>query len=315
MPPAADHPADALFVTSDIGHFWEAYDAGGKDGSTLPFQSRYLDRASPGLHSFIRARNVTASSLAQMVHAYPHYFAAIRSNSLSLKEGSAILATIRGNYERIEALYPPAIYPPVTFLIGRFSTGGTTAQTGMLIGTEFYASDAATPLDELAAFQRSNVQPLDSIPLIVAHEHTHVLQQAAGGLFSKANKTLLEQALLEGSADFVGELVSGGHINQAIYAWALTREDSLWRQFQLEMNGTDVSGWLYNQGSATPDHPGDLGYFIGYRIAQAYHNTVTDTTAALRDIIEVRDANAFLSASGYAGASATSVAPRVSRHR
>ena len=294
-------PAAATFVTSDIEHFWQAYDAGGKDGVASAFQGQYLDRASPGLRDFIRSRNITATSLTQMVGAFPRYFAAIRTNTLRLTETSAVLVTIRANFQKIETLYPAAVYPPVTFLIGRFSTGGTTSQSGMLIGTEFYASDAATPLDELQAFQRNNVQPLDSIPLIIAHEHTHVLQQQAGRLMRKANKTLLDQALLEGSADFVGELVSGSHINQAIYAWALPREDSLWGAFRLAMNGTDVSQWLYNQGSATPDHPGDLGYFIGYRIAHAYYTKASDKTAALRDIIEVSDAQAFLTASGYSG--------------
>lgn len=293
-------PADASFITSDLAHFWSAYDAGGKNGDATAFQTRYLDRASSGLRDFIRSRNITAASLAQMVQAYRRYFAAIRDNTLSLTQGGTVLATVRANFAKMEDLYPAAIYPPVTFLIGRFSTGGTTSASGMLIGTEFYAIDDTTPLIELGDFQRNNVQPLFNLPVIIAHEHTHVLQLQAGRLSNKANKTLLAWSLIEGSADFVGELVSGGHTNQAIYAWALPREDSLWTAFQLVMNGTDVSGWLYNQGTATPDHPGDLGYFIGYRIAQAYYNKAADKTAALRDIIEVADANAFLNASGYA---------------
>ena len=305
--PTPTHPGDASFITADIGHFWEAYDAG-------DFQHLYLDRASAGLRDFIRSRNITAANLAQMVQAAPRYFAAIRENTLSLTHGAPELATIRANFEKIETLYPAAVYPPVTFLIGRFSTGGTISSSGMLIGTEFYAIDDSTPLIELPDFQRSNVQPIFNLPLIIAHEHTHVLQMQAKRLINKGTKTLLDWSLLEGSADFVGELVSGGHINQAIYAWALPREDSLWTEFQVAMNGTDISGWLYNQGTATPDHPGDLGYFIGYRITQAYYNNAVDKTAALRDIIEVADAAAFLTASGYNG-SATSSVRQASRRR
>ena len=67
------------------------------------------------------------------------------------------------------------------------------------------------------------------------------------------------------------------------------------------MHGTDISRWLYNQGSAnaTPTHPGDLGYFIGYRIAEAYYAKQTDKAAALRDIIRITDAEDFLARSGY----------------
>lgn len=295
-------PADADFVTTDITNFWAAYDAGGASGNNAAFQTEYLDKASPGLRSFIGARNLTANSLVQMVRAFPRYFAAIRPNSLRLT-GNAddVLGRIRANYNRIESLYPKAVFPPVTFLFGRFSTGGTTQSTGMLIGTEFFSIDANTPLDELQSFQSANVKPLDSIPLIVAHEHAHILQGYARKLTMKPIKTLLDQSFIEGSADFVGELVSGSHLNKPIHAWALPRESALWSEFVAAMNGTDFSRWLYNQGSATADRPGDLGYFIGYRIAQAYYNRAADKVQALRDIIEVNDSADFLAASGYSG--------------
>src|SRR4051812_13657994 len=95
-------------------------------------------------------------------------------------------------------------------------------------------------------------------------------------------------------------------------------EPSLWDDFKNEMHGTDVSRWLYNQGTstATPTRPGDLGYFIGYRIVEAYYQKQSDKVAALRDIIEIRDADAFLAASGYGTFSqARSYAPRNGRRR
>jgi hypothetical protein len=298
---APGDPAAAQFVTSDIVNFWKAYDEGGKNGSTAAFQTHYLDKASPGLADFIQARQLTAQSLVQMVQAYASYFAAIRTNTLLLAGDPAILATVRANFVEIEALYPAAVYPPVTFLIGRFSTGGTFRQSGMLIGTEFYAIDATTPLHELGSFQRVNVKTIESLPLIVAHEHVHVLQAAAMKLMARSNKTLLEQSVMEGSADFVGELVAGGHVNTRAHEYGLANEAALWTEFQAAMNGTNVSQWLYNQGTATGTRPGDLGYFIGYRIAQAYYTKAADKAQALREIIEVDNVTAFLTASGYTG--------------
>ena len=183
--------------------------------------------------------------------------------------------------------------------VGRFSTGGTVQQGGMLIGTEFFSIDANTPLNELVAFQRNNVQPLDSIPLVVAHEHVHVLQANAEKLITKQIKTLLDQALLEGSADFLGELVSGSHINKHIHVYGLANEHQLWTEFQTAMNGLAISEWLYNQSTATGERPGDLGYFVGYRIAKAYYDKSTDKVVAVRDIIEMTSGAAFLTASGY----------------
>jgi predicted Zn-dependent protease DUF2268 len=306
-------PAGAIFVTADIDRFWEAYDAGGSIGAASAFQSHYLDAASPGLRDFIQARSLTAASLTQMVGAYPRYFAAIRANTLRLAQSNAILDRVRRNYDRIEALYPASIFPPVTFLIGRFSTAGTVRQSGILVGTEFFAIDDTTPLDELGTFQRVNARPLDSLPVIIAHEHTHVLQSQAGAVGSSSSATLLEQSLHEGIADFVGELVSGSHINTHIYAYGLLHEGELWAQFTPVMNGTDVSQWLYNQGSATGDRPGDLGYFIGYRIAGAYYGKAADKVVALREIIEMKNAAAFLAASGYTGAGLPASDYRIAR--
>jgi len=64
---------------------------------------------------------------------------------------------------------------------------------------------------------------------------------------------------------------------------------------------TDISRWLFNQGRTAPGRPGDLGYFIGYRIAQAYYLKATDKAQAIRDLITLRDPAALLAQSGYAG--------------
>ena len=299
-PPApllAEVPADAQFVTSDIENFWRAYDVFAQSRNASAFQVEYLNRASPGLRDFMQARSVTAASLVQVVTALPQYFGAIRGNTLRLTSDAALLNRIRANFEVIEAAYPASVYPPVTFLIGRFSTAGTVRQSGMLIGSEFYGIDDATPVQELNAFQRANVKPLDSIPLVVAHEHVHVLQRF-GRLLGKPSLTLLEQALLEGSADFLGEFASGSHINKHVHEYGLQHEAALWDEFQLEMFGTNIGNWLYNQGSGGT-RPGDLGYFIGYRIAQSYYDNAADKRAAIRDIIEMSSAAAFLAASGY----------------
>jgi hypothetical protein len=293
-------PAQASFVTTDIGHFWAAYDAGGSNGTSGPFQTEYLDRASQGLKDFIGLRSLTAASLAQMVRIYPRYFADIRPQTLRLANDAALIARMRAGYRKMKDMYSPAVFPPVTFLIGRFSTGGTTSNNGMLVGLEFYALGPSTTTDELGQFQRDNVLPLDSLPLIVAHEHAHILQQRAGGISSHSNKTLLDQAFLEGSADFIGQLESGGNINARLRDYAIPRESALWTEFKAAMHGTNVSQWLYNQGAASSTRPGDLGYFIGYRIAESYYNRTSDKQAAVRAIIEARDADQFLAESGYA---------------
>ena len=290
-------PGRLEVVTSDIGHFWAAYDAGGKNGTIAPFQSEYLDKASPGLRDFAAKKGVTASSLAQMVTNYPLYFAAVRTPMMRLATDTTATDSVRAALMRLREIYPAAHLTPVTLLVGRFNTGGTISNNGILIGAEFYA-DASVPRDELGSFERTNVHGIDSLPFIVAHESVHIQQSYAGSVHG-SGATLLEQAFMEGSADFVGELASHGNINAWLQPWALPREAQLWAEFKLAMDGTDWSQWLYNQNTATVDRPGDLGYFIGYRIAKSYYDAQTDKAAAVREIIGARDAKGFLAKSGY----------------
>jgi hypothetical protein len=292
-------PLQTQLVTADIQRFWHAYDDGGREGSVAAFQTHYIDSASTGLRDFIALRSVTAIRLADMMRAYPRYFAAIRANMLRLGSGENRTAMLAG-FQRIKAMYPNAVFPPVTFLVGRFSTGGTTSSNGMLIGGEFVSRDTNTPVDELPPFQRNNSHSIDNVTFIVAHEHVHILQARAGGILSHGTKTLLDQSLMEGSADFIGTLVSGGNINARVYSYGLAHEAALWTEFKAAMNGTNVTNWLYNQGDATGERPGDLGYFVGYRIAEAYYNESIDKSAAIRDIIEMSNGTQFLQRSGYA---------------
>jgi uncharacterized protein YjaZ len=87
-------------------------------------------------------------------------------------------------------------------------------------------------------------------------------------------------------------------MNAAAQEYGRAHEAALWAEFRLVMHGTDAAGWLY--GSPPPGRPADLGYFIGYRIAEAYYAQTADKAAALRDILRVRDVERILAASGYA---------------
>ncbi|MDX2191976.1 MAG: DUF2268 domain-containing putative Zn-dependent protease [Gemmatimonadales bacterium] len=300
--PYSESPAGAAIELADLRRFWAAYDAGGRDGDISAYQRRYLDSASAGLRALMQSRQVTAASLAAMTRIAPAYFDALRGQLLPLTADAPVFATIRANYERVEQRYPESVFPALWMLVGRFSTGGTTAGgAGMLIGSEFFGADAAPPLDGLPAFARANVRSLATLPPLVAHEHAHILQARAGARGLSDGHTLLERTLAEGGAEFLAELVSGANTMPAQHAWARPRERAVWEEFQREMRGTDITRWLYNQGTATADRPGDLGYFVGYRIAQAYYRRAADTTQAFRDLVALRDAEGILRASGYDG--------------
>ena len=269
--PPTPNPDSARLVTSDIQLFWNALDKAPVDSLAEYLQREYLDKASVGVRDFISGRIMSAEDLASLVHARRATYDSVRAANLDVTKAEA---DIRNAFRRLKELYPPAVFPDVYFVIGRFNSGGTSTDHGWLIGAEMYRDPA-------------------SLPGIVSHELIHFQQRYPSG-------PLLEHSFMEGAADFVGELISGRQINNDAHKYGIAHEAELWREFSGHFDDKDYFPWMY--GRPTDGRPNDLGYFIGYRIAQAYYNKASDKTQAIRDIITARDGHVreVLSMSGYA---------------
>jgi hypothetical protein len=282
-------PDAARIVTADIPRFWQAFDKASPGFAAEPFQKLYLTPGTSGLKDFVEARISGAEDLAKAVRKYPRYYASIRASTGRIAE---MEKAIRASFHALKDLYPDAVFPDVYFLIGRLNSGGTTSDRGLLIGADMYGRTPETPEAELSDWLRQVIQPVEELPHIVAHELIHFEQK------SPEAKTLLAMSIREGSADFLAELISGRHINAHVHAYANPREAELWREFQGRMHGKDAAGWLYSP--AAGGRPQDLGYWMGYKIAKAYYDRAADKKQAIRDILEIKDYDAFLAKSGYA---------------
>src|SRR5256885_2644141 len=250
------------------------------------------------------AEQSAAEELLRALRAYPRYYAAVRATTLSVDTNVAIRSGIRRGLANLAALYPDSRFPSIYFLIGTLSTGGTTAQSGMLIGTEQSASDPTTPLDELPDWARKGfpTHRFESLVGLVVHEAVHTQQKPAP---EGQHDTLLRHALGEGIADFLAELAVGpwaATSPRQIYGRA--HEHDGWVDFQdaMQAGASTVRTWMYN-GMVPPDknHGAiDIGYWVGYRIAGAYYARAKDKRAAVRELLELRDPVAVLRESGYA---------------
>jgi hypothetical protein len=296
-------PAAAVIETSDLDRFAAVLESQPPGLANLEsaLETGYLSPGTPGLQEFTALRMCNASALAQAIRSVPSFYRTILPQLRSISTGATTKGSIREAFARFATIYPRASFAPTTFIVGRLNTAGTIGKSGVLIGVEFLGDGPGVDHTGLnAGFVAGYLRTPDEAPIVATHEQVHVQQRQAGALMAKSVKTLLDQALMEGCADFVGELASGGNLNASIHAWAMPREAEVWRDFASQMQGTDVSRWLYNQGSATPDRPGDLGYYVGYRICQSYWERMADRIQAVDDIVRMGDGRAFLDASGYA---------------
>ncbi len=282
-------PESVKFITSDVALFWNVYDKIGKaDDPVRVLDEEYLNAGTVGLQDFVSGRISSGKNLYATIQKHPKFYGAIRENTLKTK---LVEAQVRESFRKFKKIYPDALFPDVYFVIGAMNSGGTYSENGLLLGAELHGMGAGVPTDELSAWEKSVVKPYTVLPNIISHELMHFQQKHEA-------KTLLGKAIHEGSADFLASLVSEGNFNEVTYQYGYAHEGELWRQFKSEMLGSDTSKWLYGE-SQRDGHPADLGYFIGFRISQAYYNKSKDKQRAIREILTVEDFEKLLRESGY----------------
>lgn len=279
-------PLKTEIITSDIDNFWTAFEAAKPDFNPEVFQTLYLDKGSKGVKGFTPGRIRNAENLSKRVKSRINYYSSLKPSTDKIP---GMKDDIRKSLVKLKELYPEAIFPPVYFVVGAMSSGGTSSDDGLIIGAEMYGMTAETPKEELNDWLLTVLKPVEEVPHIVAHELIHFQQTYDGG-------TLLQACLKEGSADFIAELISGKHINGHVHHFANPKEKDLWLEFKEKMLGDNYDGWLY---SPSPGRPNDLGYWMGYKITRAYYDKAKNKQQAIRDILTIKDEKKFLKDSGY----------------
>jgi hypothetical protein len=230
------------------------------------------------------------AGLIDVVRKRRTYYESIRGVSAQLHR---FRPRIHSAAQKLKELYDPSIFPPVTFCIGMFSAFGTPdGGAGQLIGAEFLCDINRADTSSLSKWERSVIVDSAGITAIIIHELVHVQQSTT------ASSTRLARCINEGAADFITQLVAGYHLNEKIHAYGDAHEQELWKQFREGMNSDNVDEWLYNGQSAT-GKPADLGYYVGYKICEAYYNKTAEKKKAIFDILHIADFEQFLERSGY----------------
>jgi len=131
---------------------------------------------------------------------------------------------------------------------------------------------------------------------MVAHETVHVLQKG------RTKQHLINASISEGVADFIPKKFLNLNINSLVHSYGIAHECEFWTKFKKDIDNDpgDYTKWLYN-GSKVVDRPADLGYFIGYRIAESYYNNAIDKEAALSSLLKRKMYKKIYKQSGYDG--------------
>jgi hypothetical protein len=284
-------PSKAEIVTADVDHFWRAFDAAAKAPAAQRadiYRQEYFDTATQGLQDYARFRHVTAASLAAQVEQNRDEYARLRPY---INQVTGQKPVIQSAFRRLKALYPDMKFPAhVYFIVGPQRGAGMNSPNGIILAADMFATPPGTP------YSYTRVSPA-YVPFSAVHETIHFNQA-----YETTDKsTLLQQVINEGTADFITTLVlPQPDVRQMTDRWkyGCPREPALDERFLKDADRVETSPWMFDHNPAT-GWPPDMGYWLGYRIAQTYHASAADKTASLRALLEVTDFPALLAASHY----------------
>ena len=288
-------PADAKIIYDDIEAFAKAHELGrANDFAADIYAIHYFDRASDHVESLVRQLEISAGSTAAHAREYPATYDAIVSRLAAIK---AVEPSVRDAYEKLEAAYPDAVYPPVYLAFSGFRARGLIRPYGIITGGEYFiggTSDASSPgwFDG----RKLIVQP-ELLPGQLIHELAHIQQARNSPLSFVDTGSVLNWTLFEGAADYVANTITGTHTNAASHAFLEAKGDPLWCAFYDSLDASRRTHWMDAAVFGAP--PGGFAASFGYEIVAAYVENHPDKTKALVNLIELRDYQVIYENSGY----------------
>jgi hypothetical protein len=238
-------------------------------------QTYYLDPASAGLRAYVEAAHATPADLLAAWRTHRQYLAAIRPATLQIgTQAPAIRQAVR----KLQKVYPAAVVPAVYFGVGKFEVGGTAFPGVLYIGAELKCAPAHPPLAELRPELRAGVSAVTTVSTACIHEIIHVQQQLRG-------TTNLDGALLEGAAEYLAYRFTGRLGASAAFAYGNQHATEVRHLFAQAADQPIAAQWFLATTDANSSRPGALGYFVGFKICEAYYAQATDKPAALRQLL------------------------------
>lgn len=269
------YPGAASIITSDINHFWRAFDLL-QNQRTLADSLRiiktiFTDQASEGLKQYLKAASCDEKTFLETIKKRKADYLAVREQTEAIAGKKQLIIQYLQKFKR---LYPALRIPTICYAIGKFEVGGTQFENTLYIGCEVdilgHVDIIPQSIHELAHFQQKDQNPV----------------------------TNLDLAMIEGGAEFVSYQVTGKRTIYPAWNYGIANEKNLWAEFRLKLDSAIDMKWFRDTPDKDTNRPGSLAYFIGFRICEAYLKSRKNKKPALRELIEMdRPKKIFLNSS------------------
>ncbi|RXR34774.1 hypothetical protein EQG68_02370 [Flavobacterium piscinae] len=265
---------------TDIDNFWKTVDllknAENYSDSLKVIEDNYINKGTSQLQKFFIEKKILPSELLKSLKNKPLFWESIRRKTTNLDKYFYELDKLFESYSsKISNFKQPNIY----FIIGPLRTGGTVINGEIVIATEMVIIDEEVVKSEIDSNLLSIVSGNILIDLI-SHEIVHTLQKG------KLN-SLSDFVINEGVADFISiKIIGSKNLNPSTYNYGYENDCYLKNKFIIACNNKSKSlkDWLFNRNSLL-EIPPDIGYYIGFRIAEDYYLESTNKEEAIKNLL------------------------------
>lgn len=291
-----------LVVATDIDNFWTAYDLIIQETDSLKqieiIDSVYIKKGSIGLQKIMDVKNYTAQDYIRLINLYPKYWNSIRENTYKSK---SLADDLQEGIQKLKAIYPKLKPAKIYFTIGAMRTNGTTLDSLILIGSELALADSSVDISEFEGRTKEWLEtyfggnPIDGLVLLNVHEYVHTQQNSIPD-------NLLHQVAYEGIAEFVSVKAMGVPSDAPAIEFGKSHP-AVKDKFEKEMFYERTFNWLWSN-SPNEFETRDLGYYIGYEIAERHYESSSDKQKAIEKLIALdydkpKEIDAFIDETGF----------------
>ncbi len=287
-------------ITTDIDNFWVAFDQITRTSDSAEqyryLQELYLDQGTEGLKDLMEVRRYSVKGYVDAIRAYPLFWNSIRANTFKSKMLSGDIET---SIEKLKQLYPALTPSTIYFSIGLFRTNGTIRHNRILIGSEMALSDKEVDVSELPEHPKefnTLYTPINDIGLLCTHEYVHTQQK-------ELVHNLLSYCIYEGVAEFISTLATGKNSYITAVEYGRQNYPEVRRKFEQDLFiPSRTFNWLWSSNKIFGQR--DLGYSVGFEMAERFYNNAKNKPAAVAEMINLDFSNEkavekFVDQSGY----------------
>ncbi len=288
-------------IVDDVVHFIQVMDSleFNTDTGGL-FQRLVIDQATEEFKPFMAKWGMTSKQYTSSFRKYPKFYQSLKHSCQPyLITHDSIIEAIK----RFKHSYPNFHPAEICMGIGTFRTGGNVhinkSKRLVYIGLEFHAVDEKTDISEIPIVYKDYLSRANVFRTAI-HELVHIQQFSHGSRIESAytGDTLYIAILREGIAEYIARQLYPYGNDGNYWSYGIQQEPQLREKLKPELYSTSLNDWIYHP-VADGSRPNDIGYFMGARIAEAYHKSLSQYPTDYTPLIENTNLRRLLDSNEY----------------